>query len=627
MRLPSVRSIVISHDLLMIALAWVVALCARFNFSWPPPEFLAANLQALPVVVIVQGALAWYFRLYRGLWRFASLQDLWNIVRSAVIGAFAVALALFVVTRLERIPRSVLMLYPMFLVFLLGGPRLLYRLAKDRSLNLDNIRNGERILIVGAGTGGEMLVRDILRDGNYVPVGFVDDRAGLARMRIHGIPVLGAVERLPDLVQRYQVDRIFIAIPSATNAQMQRIVGFCERAGCPFRTLPRLQDLVSGRVGLREVREVAIDDLLGRSAVQLDWAGIQRQLLGQTVLVTGGGGSIGSELCRQAARLGVASLVIYERSEYHLYRVERELRQAFPHLTLHALLGDVCDAVALEHAFATHQPKLVFHAAAYKHVPIVEAQIREGVRNNILGTHNVVEAADRHGCEALVLISTDKAVRPSSVMGATKRFAELLCERKNLQSRTRFVTVRFGNVLGSAGSVVPLFREQIRNGGPITVTHPEATRYFMTIPEACQLILQAVAVGSGGDIFVLDMGEPVNINYLAEQMIRLSGRVPGEDIRIVYTGLRPGEKLSEELFHAEENLQPTPHPKLLLAAHTRLDAARIGELYAQLMQACDAFDEKRIRECLTEAVPELSDEQPRAGTREPTIVLFKRSVT
>ncbi len=627
MRLPNIRTIVISHDLAMIALAWFLALSARFNFALPPAEFLVSNLRALPVVILVQGAIAWYFRLYRGLWRFASLQDLWNIVRSSVLGAFGIALALFVLTRLENIPRSVLMLYPLFLVFLLGGPRLLYRLAKDRSLNLHNIRNGERILVVGAGSSGEMLVRDILRDGNYVPVGFVDDRAGLTRMRIHGIPVLGSIASLPELVQRYQVDRIFIAIPSATNAQMQRIVELCERSGCPFRTLPRLQDLVSGRVGLREVREVAIDDLLGRSAVQLDWAGIQRQLLGQTVLVTGGGGSIGAELCRQVARLGVAALVIYERSEFQLYLIERELRQGFPHLTLHAMLGDVCDAVALEHAFAEHRPRLVFHAAAYKHVPIVEAQIREGVRNNILGTSNVVEAADRHGCDAMVLISTDKAVRPSSVMGATKRFAELLCERKNLQSKTRYVTVRFGNVLGSAGSVVPLFREQIRSGGPITVTHPEATRYFMTIPEACQLILQAVSVGGGGDIFVLDMGEPVNITYLAEQMIRLSGHVPGEDIRIVYTGLRPGEKLREELFHAEENLRPTSHPKLLLAAHTRLEAARILDLYERLMQACDRFDEKRIRETLTEAVPELSDEHARTVARDQTVLQFKRSQT
>ncbi len=625
MRLPNIRTIVISHDLIMIALAWVLALLARFNFGVPPAGYLNSSLQALPVVLGVQGAIAWYFRLYRGLWRFASLQDLWNIVRSAALGALAIALALFVVTRLDGIPRSVLIVYPVFLVFLLGGPRLLYRLAKDRSLNLRNIRDGERILIVGAGNGGEMLLRDILRDGNYVPVGFVDDRGGLARMRIHGIPVLGSIERLPDLVKRYQVDRIFIAIPSASNIEMQRIVALCERAGCPFRTLPRLQDLVSGRVGLREVREVAIDDLLGRSAVQLDWDGIQRQLLGQTVLVTGGGGSIGSELCRQVARLGVAKLVIFERSEYQLYLIERELRQLFPHLALHAVLGDVCDAVALEHAFTAWQPRLVFHAAAYKHVPIVEAQIREGVRNNILGTCNVVDAADRHGCDAMVLISTDKAVRPSSVMGATKRFAELLCERRNLQSKTRYVTVRFGNVLGSAGSVVPLFREQIRNGGPVTVTHPEATRYFMTIPEACQLILQAAAVGHGGDIFVLDMGEPVNITYLAEQMIRLSGRIPGEDVRIVYTGLRPGEKLREELFHAEENLRATSHAKLLLAAQTKLEAARIQELYERLMQACDTFDEKRIRELLTEAVPELSDDGVRAGPREPTVLQFKRS--
>ncbi len=430
-------------------------------------------------------------------------------------------------------------------------------------------------------------------------------------------------EEMFGVAQRYHADRVFIAVPSATNAQMQRIVGFCERAGVPFRTLPRLQDLVSGRIGLREVREVAIDDLLGRSAVQLDWDGIQRQLLGKTVLVTGGGGSIGAELCRQVARLGVAKLVLYERGEYPLYRIERELRRNFPHLALDAMLGDVCDAIALEHAFAAHRPHLVFHAAAYKHVPIVEAQIREGVRNNVLGTQNVVDAADRHGCEAMVLISTDKAVRPSSAMGATKRFAEMLCERRNLQSATRYVTVRFGNVLDSAGSVVPLFREQIRDGGPVTVTHPEATRYFMTIPEACQLILQAAAVGTGGDIFVLDMGDPVNITYLAEQMIRLSGRSPGQDIRIVYTGLRPGEKLREELFHADENLRQTPHPKLLLAGQTRLETTRIDRLYERLLQACDAFDEKELRELLTEAVPELSS-GARSAVHDPRVVRFKR---
>ncbi len=620
------RIVVILHDLCMVALAWCLALFARFNFEVPPAPFLSGGLKALPIVLAVQGLLAWRFGLYRGLWRFASLQDLWNILRSAGLGALCVAVALFAFNRLEHIPRSLLVLYPLFLVFLLGGPRLLYRLWKDRSLSLRYIGNGKRVLIVGAGTGGETLLRDMLRDPAYVPVGLVDDRVGLVRRRIHGVPVLGTIERLPALVQQYQVDLVVIAIPSANNSEMQRIVELCEQAGCPFRTLPRLQDLVAGRVGLQELRDVAIDDLLGRSKVELDWKTIQDRLVGQSVLVTGGGGSIGSELCRQVARMGASRLVVYERSENQLYHIERELREGFPHLPIHFLLGDVCDRDALDNAFREFKPQLVFHAAAYKHVPIVEAQVREGVRNNVIGTYEVVEAAHRHQCGCMVLISTDKAVRPSSIMGATKRFAELLCESRNQRSSTRYITVRFGNVLGSAGSVVPLFQAQIRAGGPITVTHPEATRYFMTIPEACQLIMQAAAAGKGGEIFVLDMGEPVNITYLAEQMIRLSGRKPGEDIRIVYSGLRPGEKLREELFHADEALTPTRHEKLLLAAHSKLDPARIQALYDALVEACRLFDEPQLRRLMQEAVPALAADD-RVVLDGATVIQFKRSTT
>ena len=581
------RNIVIAHDLGMVVLAWFLAFLARFNFALPPAEYVTGALRALPVVVLVQAALLWRVGLYRGLWRFASLRDLWNIVRSAALGTLIVTVLLVMSTRLALTPRAVLVLYPVFLVILLGTPRLLYRVAKDRALGLRVPDAGARVIIVGAGKGGEMLVRDMLRTPGYLPVGFVDDEPGLRRRRIHGIPVLGGIKDLPALVTRYQVALLIIAIPSASNTEMQRIVAQCEAAGCPFRTLPRLQDVVEGRVGVQALRQVSIDDLLGRSVARLDWPAIQQSLAGSTVLVTGGAGSIGSELCRQLARVGVKRLVVLEQNEHGLYQIERELREKFPALGFEFLLGDVCDRALVEHVFSVWRPQVVFHAAAYKHVPLVERQVREGIRNNVIGTWVVAAAAAAAGSERMVLISTDKAVRPSSVMGATKRVAELVCLLAGQKSATRFVTVRFGNVLGSAGSVVPLFQEQIQRGGPVTVTHPEATRYFMTIPEASQLILQAAAVGEGGEIFVLEMGQPVNITYLAEQMIRLSGRAPGRDVSIVYTGLRPGEKLHETLFNADEAMLPTRHEKLMQAAQLPIQSEALETALNALVAACE----------------------------------------
>ncbi|MGD9600888.1 MAG: polysaccharide biosynthesis protein [Gammaproteobacteria bacterium] len=628
------RNIVIAHDLAMVVLAWCLALAARFNFEIPPWPFLVSGFKALPVVLFVQALMLWRFGLYRGLWRFASLQDLWNIIRSAVLGAVFVTLALFFVMRLADIPRSVLILYPVFLLLLLGAPRLAYRLFKDRTLGFESLRSGvgTRVIVVGAGEAGETLVRDMRRDPAWIAVGLVDDRRELARRRIHGVPVLGTIDELPALVARYRADLVIIAIPSASNLEMQRIVDVCERAGCPFRTLPRLHDIVSGRLGIREIRQVAIDDLLGRSAVELDWPAIQTKLSSKIVLVTGGAGSIGSELCRQVARLGVRRLVVYEQSEHGLYELEREMRRGYPHLEISCVLGDVCDAAAVANLFAVERPQVVFHAAAYKHVPIVERQVREGIRNNVVGTRVVAEAAQRFQAERMVLISTDKAVSPSSVMGATKRVAELICEAANQQEGTRYITVRFGNVLGSAGSVVPLFQEQIATGGPVTVTHPEATRYFMTIPEASQLILQAAALGSGGEIFVLEMGEPVNIAYLAEQMIRLSGHTPHDDIRIVYTGLRPGEKLREELFHGDEQLVPTAHGKVRRAVHAPTDSARVADIVAKLEDACERFDSREhLALLLRQAVPGFVS--PSAEPAEPvpavpsTVLPFRRGHT
>ena len=615
---------IILHDLAAIALAWMLALFARFNFSLPPSQHLIAGLEALPVVLVVQAALAWRFGLYRGLWRFASLKDLWNIIRAALLGTVSVALSLFLISRLVNMPRSMFVLYPLFLVFLLGGPRLAYRLWKDHSLTLRSVTAAARVLVVGGGKAGEGVIRDMLRDGSYLPIGILDDDPRLARSRIHGVPVLGRIDELPQVVQRRDTDIIIIAIPSASSAQMRRLVERGEASGRSFRTLPQLHDMVAGRVGINALREVKLDDLLGRDKVVLDWQRVQSTLGGRVVLVSGGGGSIGAELCRQVVALGVERLVVFEQSEHNLYLIERELRASHGHCQLDFVLGDVCDRAAVEHVFARFKPALVLHAAAYKHVPILQTQVREAVRNNVFGTLEMVDAAERHGCESFVLISTDKAVRPSSVMGATKRLTELLCETRKRRASTKFITVRFGNVLGSAGSVVPLFQSQIAKGGPVTVTHPEARRYFMTIAEASQLILQAATVGLGGEIFVLDMGEPVNITYLAEQMIRLSGREPGVDVQIVYTGLRPGEKLNEELFLEAERLAPTSHEKIRLAQHVEVDPRQLQELLVALARAVETFDEAHIANLLRQALPELGGNHSVPG-EAAKVIAFNRS--
>ena len=601
------RHAVVAHDLCMVILAWELAWLARYNFVFEGFSW-AANLSSLFVVCVTQAAILWPFGLYRGLWRFASLQDLWNITRAAAFGVLCIAIVLILRNRMEGVPRTTLVLYPVFLTFLLGGPRLAYRLWKDRRVSLKTLSGGKRVLIIGAGKAGEMLIRDMLRDGHYLPVGMVDDQRRLWNTLIHGVPVLGGIENLVEIAGNDDIDFIVIAIPSASNVQMQRIVDHCERTGLQFRTLPRLFDMVQGNVTVEVLRDVSIDDLLGREKVRLDWRAIESGLGGKTVMVSGGGGSIGAELCHQIARLGPHALVIFERSEYNLYRIEMDLRRQYPGLRLHSLLGDVGDTAAVNHALSTYSPQVVFHAAAYKHVPILQFQGREAVRNNVIGTWTLAEATIRYNCEKFVLISTDKAVNPTSVMGASKRLAEICCEALNHQRRTRFVTVRFGNVLASAGSVVPLFQEQIRAGGPVTVTHPEMTRYFMTIPEAAQLILQAGAMAQGGEIYVLDMGEPISISYLAEQMIRLSGRVPGKDIRIEYTGLRPGERLREELFHKDEHLEKTGHHKILLARHRSAEWQVLAPRLAELRDACNQFDEARISDLIRQLVPELSND-------------------
>ncbi|GAB6049045.1 nucleoside-diphosphate sugar epimerase/dehydratase [Methyloparacoccus murrellii] len=609
------RSLVFLHDLVMVVLAWLGAYWLRFNLSLPPPKYVDSALETLPVVLLVQLLVFSRLGLYRGVWRFASVPDLIRIGKSALVGVALLAVALYFYNRLEDVPRSVPPLYVMLLGLLLAGPRLIYRMWKDQGIALVV---GRRTLVVGAGRAAELLVRDLLRarDSRFIPVALVDDDPGKKGSEIHGVRVRGPCELIPALVERLEIEAILIAVPSATDREMRRIVETCEGTGIPFLTLPSVQDMLAGQMA-GNLREVSIEDLLGRTPVQLDRRAVQAHVAGVRILVTGGGGSIGSELCKQIARFAPAELVIFEQCEYNLYRIEQTLRRSFPDLRLVARLGDVTDRLAVERAMLEARPDILFHAAAYKHVPLLQGQARQAVRNNVIGTRIVAEAACAAGVRQFVLISTDKAVRPTNVMGATKRAAEKLVQSLNGDGGTRFITVRFGNVLDSAGSVVPLFREQIRGGGPVTVTHPEVTRYFMTIPEACQLIMQAAAVGQGGEIFVLDMGEPVSIRYLAEQMIRLSGKRVGEDVAIDYVGLRPGEKLTEELFLDDERPMPTPHAKLLLARSVSLERAEVGRRVEALDEAVSRFDEAAVLGQLRALVPEFVDAPAAAGLPEP----------
>ena len=599
------RLAVVLHDLAMVWLAWIVTNWLRFSLEPNPPP-LAWFVPETGIVVLVQGLVLYWTGLYKGLWRFASLPDLWNIVRACIVGTLAVVIALFLYDRLTMVPRAVLVIYPAVLSVFLGLPRLAYRYWKDSRIDLVSNVPARRVLVLGAGRAGEALLRELAHENRYRPVGVLDDNIALRGAKVHGVPVLGPFERLPDLATQVAAQMLLIAMPSANNAQMRRVVELCETTGIPFRTVPRLQDVVAGRMNFNEFKEVAIEDLLGREPVQLDWTAIRTGLSGKRVLVTGGGGSIGAELCRQVARLGVESLTILELSEFNLYKIEQELRQEFPDLLIDAALGDCGDAAVCEHVFARARPQIVLHAAAFKHVPLLQNQVREAFRNNVFGTRCVAQAADRFGVACFVLISSDKAVNPTSVMGASKRVAEIFCQNFAAVSSTRFITVRFGNVLDSAGSVVPLFREQIRNGGPVTVTHPEITRYFMTIPEACQLILQAGVLGHGGEIFALDMGEPIKIGYLAEQMIRLANKIPEKDIAVIYTGLRPGEKLFEELFHAQESYQSTTHAKIFLAKPRSMSWELLNNQLGQAAIAVRDYDEAALHDCLGRLLPEFS---------------------
>jgi FlaA1/EpsC-like NDP-sugar epimerase len=546
------------HDVGAAALAWALGYLFRFNFEIEEP-YVSAMTQNLAWVVPVQAGLFVWLGMYRGLWRYASLIDLRRILAAAMLGAMAIAVGVVLMQR-PNIPRSVLVLYPLLLAVIMGGSRLAYRAWKEGHLSR-LAGGGRRVVVLGAGAAAANLLKNLGRSKEWDFVGLLDDDPAKRNREIQGVKVRGTLSDLPAVAADNAVEIAVIAMPRASHAARRRAVELCRQAGIAAMTVPSYEDLVSGNVTVSQLRRVELDDLLGRDPVNLDTDGLSAWLHKRVVLVTGAGGSIGSELCRQILKFAPQRLVMLEASELALYNLEQELGSRAGETELAYVIGDVKNARRVDEILAQHRPSAVFHAAAYKHVPLMEdTNAWEAVQNNTLGTWRVADAAIRHRVEKVVLVSTDKAVNPTNVMGASKRLAELVCQALSTD-KTRFVTVRFGNVLGSTGSVIPKFRKQIAGGGPVTVTHPEIRRYFMSIPEAAQLVLQAGLMGRGGEILVLDMGEPVKIVDLARDLIRLSG-LSESDVKIVFTGLRPGEKLYEELLADDETTLPTPHPKL-----------------------------------------------------------------
>ena len=596
----------LAHDVLAVAGAWIAAYWLRFNLDIPI-TFYRAALGAIPGLVAVYATVFLLARLYRGIWRYASLDDLKRIMLAVTVSGLIVSAGVSIIN-LGGIPRSVLILHPLLLAGIMGSSRLLYRAWKEHRLYGAIQLTGKSVLVLGAGDAAADLLRELARSAQWRVVGLLDDDAGKQGRQINGVRVLGTITDVERIASGLEVSHVIVAMPGGSAARRRRAAEHASRAGLQVLTVPAFEDLLSGRVAISQVRKVELEDLLGRDQVQLDDAGLQGLLTGKVALITGAGGSIGSELCRQIVRFKPKLLVFYELSELALYAIEQEFSGRADSCAFACVVGDVKDKARLQIVFSTYRPNVVFHAAAYKHVPMMENENAwEAVRNNVCGTLAVVRASVEHQVGEFVLISTDKAVNPTNVMGASKRLAELACQALQQQHRaTRLVMVRFGNVLGSSGSVIPRFRQQIAAGGPVTVTHPDIIRYFMLIPEAAQLVLQAGLVASrqpdGGQIFVLDMGEPVKIVDLARDLIRLSGFTEDE-IKIEFTGLRPGEKLYEELLADSEATLPTPHPKLRIAEASAAPAAEwLADL--ELWLSASSLTEAEVKLGLKLRVPE-----------------------
>jgi FlaA1/EpsC-like NDP-sugar epimerase len=590
-------------QVVLALLANMIAFVLRFEASIPP-DYWQLAIKGLPLVALIYGASLLAFGIHRGLWRYVGFHDLKLILRAGIVATGALYLVLHGLLGWVAYPRSVIILTGLLSLVFLGGIRVAVRVFREWATSVGSATT--RLMVIGAGNAGEMLARDLKMNPKYryEPVVFVDDNPAKQQRTIHGVPVEGTIAEIPHLVRRYAIKEIVIAIPSASPTLMQRVLAASATCHVPIKTLPNMKQILDSPISMRQARPMRLEDLLQREPIQTDLQELHPLLEGKRVLVTGAGGSIGSELCRQIARYRPAQLALFERYENSLYALEMELRESFPQIEIKAVVGDVTDAEGVKAVFRASAPQLIFHAAAHKHVPLMEHNQREAVRNNIFGTRVVTSAAREANVERFVLISTDKAVNPSNVMGATKRVAEYMVQAMNRTGSTRFTVVRFGNVLGSNGSVVPLFAEQIRKGGPVTVTHQDIKRYFMTIPESVQLILQTSVRGQGGDVFVLDMGEQVRIADLARNMIALSGLVPDQDIKITYTGLRPGEKLYEELFERGERVEPTSHVKIKRVVGDRLfEPEELARRLERLEASLGRTDQAELVSQLKELVP------------------------
>ena len=651
LRKPNIRALIaFLHDVTAAVIAWWLAYSFRFNFEIPP-LYLASLKQILPWVIPIHAATFLGFGLYRGLWHYASLPDLRRILFAVVMSAFAVPLALFMLQIHSGVPRTVLLLAPILLLFIMGSSRISYRLWKEHRLYGRKRLEGNPVLVLGAGDASVSLMKELARSTQWRVAGLLDDDPAKRGLILHDFRVFGRISDLPRIAKKLGVGHAIIAMtssgyerrqfrraqpdrrrPDRLHRDRRRALEMCAAAGVKALTVPSYDDLISGKITVSQIRSVEPEDLLGRDPVVLDNEGLHDLLAGKTVLVTGAGGSIGSELCRQIARFRPGRLVLFELNEFALYSVEQEFQASFPDMPMAFTIGDIKNQARLAQVFSQYHPAVVFHAAAYKHVPLMEQDNAwQAVLNNVWGTYLLAQTAIEHGSEKFVLISTDKAINPTNVMGASKRLAEMVCQALQQPVSLRgnngsvrgtrepgFVIVRFGNVLGSAGSVIPKFREQIAKGGPITVTHSEITRYFMSIPEAAQLVLQAGLMGGkrgSGEIFVMDMGEPVKIADLARDMIRLSG-LSEDDIKIVYNGLRPGEKLYEELLADDESTLPTPHPKLRIAQARQVDKQWLADLLTWLNEHPVLGDAEAKQE-LAKWVPEYSWRESNYQERRP----------
>ncbi|MFL5931903.1 MAG: polysaccharide biosynthesis protein [Gaiellaceae bacterium] len=571
----------LAADAALVAAAWWLAFQLRFDNGLPPYYDLLLE-RAILLVVGIKLAVFVVLGFYNRWWRYVSTRDMWRVVLGAALASVVAGLTLYFASPVQgiRLPRSVFVLDFLLTLALVGGARLAARTIFERPSMGGLVARGKEVVIVGAGDAGQLVIRELQRNRalGYTPIGIVDDDSRKRNLRVHGVRVLGTTAELAHVLRDNRPDELLIAIPSADGEVRRRVVEIARDEGVPVKTLPGLYELISGDSNLAaQIRPVQVEDVLGRAQVEVDLEEVAAYLGGQTVLVTGAGGSIGSELCRQIARARPARLVLVENGETALFEIERELLDERGFSAAIPVLADVCNRSKMRQVFERYRPTVVFHAAAYKHVPLMEANPLESVRNNALATKAIADVAVEFGADRFVLVSTDKAVNPKTVMGQSKALCEWIVEaygtRRDIS--TRFVAVRFGNVLGSSGSVIPIFRRQIAKGGPVTVTHPDMTRYFMTIPEAASLVVQAGAIGGEGEIFVLDMGEPVRILDLARNMIRLSGKEPDRDVPIDFVGARPGEKLHEELWGADEEVSPTSHPKIQRVTRARADAARL----------------------------------------------------